>query len=120
MSLKKAGVTGTSSSSIRSLDMTSFCGWEGDILVLNVLGTPGAKKDVIGKAKSNRLGISVTAAPEAGKATDHMVRFLAKEFDVPVASITVVYGRYTVKKQLRILAPGQLPPVVALALAGTG
>lgn len=98
--------------------MPSFCAWDGETLVLNVLGTPGAKKDAIGKAKGKQLGISVTETPVAGRATDHMVRFLAEEFEVPVADITVVFGRYNVNKQLRIRAPGRLPPVVAKALSG--
>ena len=45
--------------------MASFCQWEGDILVLNVLGKPSSKQDVIGKAKGPQLKISVTASPVA-------------------------------------------------------
>ncbi|MFA6162799.1 MAG: DUF167 domain-containing protein [Methylobacter sp.] len=93
--------------------MSSFFVWDGDILVLNVLGTPGAKQDAIGKVKGNQLKISVTEAPRAGRATDHMVRFLAKEFDVAVSDIEVVFGRMNINKQLRIKAPKQLPAVIA-------
>jgi uncharacterized protein YggU (UPF0235/DUF167 family) len=49
----------------------------------------------------------------AGKATDHMVRFLAPQFGVSVADIEVVFGRENVNKQLRIKAPKKLPPVFA-------
>ena len=97
--------------------MSSFFVWEGDTLVLNVLGTPGAKKDVIGKVKGNQLKISVTEAPRAGRATDHMVRFLAKEFDVSTSDIAVVFGRMNVNKQLRIKTPKKLPPVIAAWLS---
>jgi uncharacterized protein YggU (UPF0235/DUF167 family) len=55
----------------------------------------------------------VTAAPLAGKATDHMVRFLAPLFGVAVADIEVVFGRENVNKQLRIRAPKKLPAVFA-------
>ncbi len=82
------------------------------MLVLNVLGTPSSKRDVIGKAKGNQLKISVTADPVAGKATDHMVAFLAKEFAVKKSDIEVVFGRTNINKQLRIRAPQQLPPVI--------
>ncbi|MEW5837594.1 MAG: DUF167 family protein [Pseudomonadota bacterium] len=95
-----------------------FCFWDGDVLVLNVLGTPAAKRDVIGKPKGNQLKISVTAAPEDGKATDHMVRFLARAFGVAVRDIEVVFGRTSIHKQLRIHAPKILPAVVARQLAG--
>lgn len=93
--------------------MSSFFAWDGDVLVLNVLGTPSAKRDAIGKLKGNQLKISVTAEPRAGKATDHMVRFLAKEFNVATSDITVVFGRMNVNKQLRIKAPKNLPPMIA-------
>jgi len=43
--------------------MTSFCQWEGDILILNVLGKPSSKQNVIGKAKGLQLKISVSSTP---------------------------------------------------------
>ncbi len=86
--------------------------------MLNVLGTPAAKRDVIGKPKGKQLKISVTAAPEDGKATDHMVRFLARAFGVAVRDIEVVFGCNSIHKQLRIHAPKTLPAVVARQLAG--
>ncbi|MDA8428575.1 MAG: DUF167 domain-containing protein [Geobacteraceae bacterium] len=86
--------------------------WEGDTLVLNILGTPNSKKDAIGKVKGHQLCVSVTAAPRAGRATDHMVRFLAEEFDVKISDIQVVFGRMNINKQLRIKAPKRLPAVI--------
>jgi len=100
----------------KRLAMNSFCAWEGETLVLNILGKPGAKQDAIGKAKGNQLKISVTASPVAGRATDHMVRFLAKEIGVPVNAIEVVFGRFNINKQLRIKAPGNLPSVISKQL----
>ena len=116
--MKKAKAITKKKSSGRGFEMSSFCGWDGEILVLNILGTPSAKKDAIGKAKGSQLKISVTAAPVAGRATDHMVKFLAREFDVSVSDITVVFGRFNLNKQMRIKAPGSLPAVVAKALSG--
>lgn len=95
----------------------SFCHWDADTLVLNILGTPNASKDAIGKPKGHQLRVSVTAAPVAGRATDHMVRFLAREFGVAVADIQVVFGRFNVNKQLRVRSPATLPSVVARALS---
>lgn len=89
----------------------SFYFWDGDVLVLNILGTPSAKQDAIGKVKGNQLKISVTEAPKRGRATDHMVRFLAKIFEVSVSDIEVVFGRMSIHKQLRIKSPKNLPPV---------
>ena len=89
----------------------SFYAWDGDVLVLNILGKPAAGRDAIGKPKGTQLKVSVTAAPQAGKATDHMLRFLAPLFGVTVADIEVVFGQENVNKQLRIKAPTRLPAV---------
>ncbi len=97
----------------RNITGESFFAWDGDVLVVNVLGKPSASKDAIGKPKGCQLKISVTAAPVNGKATDHMVRFLAPLFGVQVSAIEVVFGRENVNKQLRIKAPAKLPPVFA-------
>ncbi len=110
---KKATKASSAKLSAQSKQMTSFFAWEDDVLILNILGTPAAKKDAIGKVKGTQLKISVTAEPKAGKATDHMVRFLAKEMDVPPRDIVVVFGRENVNKQLRIKAPKKLPAVFA-------
>ncbi len=95
-----------------STSQQSAFAWDEGTLVLNILGFPNAKQDAIGKIQGNQLNVSVTAVPRAGRATDHMVRFLAEEFDVPASSISVVFGRMNVNKQLRITAPKRLPAVI--------
>lgn len=105
-----------SKSSLNPTKNKSFCAWDGNVLVLNILGAPSAKKDAIGKAKGNQLKVSVTATPVAGRATDHMVKFLAKEFEVSPKDIEVVFGRFNVNKQLRITAPKRLPTVISKGL----
>lgn len=100
-----------SRSAIRNATGESFFAWEGDVLIVNILGKPSASKDAIGKPKGTQLKVSVTATPKSGKATDHMVRFLAPLFGVAVADIEVVFGRENVNKQLRITAPKKLPSV---------
>jgi hypothetical protein len=92
-------------------DKTKWFWWEGDVLVLNILGNPSAKLTKIGKPLANQLKISVAAAPVNGKATDHLVKFLAGEFGVKVKDIEVVFGRMNVNKQLRITSPQKLPNV---------
>ncbi len=94
---------------INKKDLDSFYAWEGETLILNILGTPNAKKDAIGKVKGKQLKISVKEIPQNGKATDYMIRFLAKEFDVSINDIQLVSGRFNVNKQLRIKNPKKLP-----------
>ena len=95
----------------RNITGNSFFAWDGDTLVVNILGKPSASKDAIGKPKGTQLKISVIAKPKDGKATDYMVRFLAPQFGVTVADIEVVFGQENVNKQLRIKAPKKLPAV---------
>lgn len=71
---------------------------DGDTLVLNIPGKPSASTDAIGKSYGHQVKVSVTAAPRAGRATEHMVRFLANEFDVATGDIEVVFGRMNVNK----------------------
>ena len=102
---------GMTKKSSRHITGDSFFAWDGDVLVVNILGKPSASKDAIGKPKGTQLKVSVTAKPLNGRATDHMVRFLAPLFGVSVSAIEVVFGQENVNKQLRIKAPTKLPPV---------
>ncbi len=95
----------------RNITGDSFFCWDGDVLIVNILGKPSAKLDAIGEPQANQLRVSVKAKPENGKATDYMVRFLAPLFGVKVADIEVVFGQENVNKQLRIKAPSRLPEV---------
>ncbi len=95
-------------------NMRSFYAWDGDTLVLNVLGTPSAAADELGEPKGNQLQISVTATPWRGRATRHMTAWLAREvFGVDAAQIDVVFGTMNVNKQLRIRRPARLPDIIA-------
>ncbi len=96
---------------VKNITGESFFAWDGNVLVVNILGKPSASKDAIGKPHGTQLKISVTAKPLNGKATDHMVRFLAPLFGVSASAIEVVFGQENVNKQLRITAPTKLPAV---------
>ncbi|HWS06043.1 MAG TPA: DUF167 domain-containing protein [Burkholderiaceae bacterium] len=101
----------------RNITGDAFFCWDGDTLIVNILGKPAASRDAIGEPLGNQLRVSVKAKPENGKATDYMVRFLAPLFGVRVADIDVVFGQENVNKQLRIKAPAVLPDVFGPAPA---
>ncbi len=103
----------------KGTSIDSFCAWDGDTLVLNILGSPSAQQDEVGGVRGKQLCVSVTEKPVAGRATDHMVRFLAGQFGVEVGDIEVVFGRYNVNKQLRIRSPSKLPEPVSAHLMGS-
>lgn len=100
-----------------SLTGDAFFAWDGDILIVNILGRPNAPRDEIGTPTGNQLRVSVTARPVRGLATDHMLRFLAPHFGVIPAAIEVVFGRMNVNKQLRIKSPSRLPSVFSWPLS---
>jgi len=98
---------------INPKDLNSFYAWDGDTLILNILGTPSAKRDTIGSVKGTQLKVSVREAPRGGKATDYMVRYLAGEFGVSIKDIQVVSGRLNINKQMRITNPQILPSAIS-------
>jgi uncharacterized protein YggU (UPF0235/DUF167 family) len=100
--------------------VSSFCWWEGDVLVLNILGRPSARTTAIGTVIGTQLEIHVAERPVRGKATAHMVHFLAGEFAVDEEAISVVFGVYNVNKQLRIKAPRRLPVNIPFPPPGDG
>ncbi len=91
---------------------SGFYHWRGDDLILNVLGHGGAKKMLIGKVRGNQLKVSVTAAAEKGRATQQMIRFLAKEFAVKSQDIQLLFGATSKNKQFLIRRPQKLPAVI--------
>lgn len=91
----------------------SFFHFEEETLVLNVLGTPSAKVDKIGKIRGDQLKIAIKAAAEDGKATDYMIKFLAKEFGVKKADIELTFGLTSINKQFKIKAPKKFPQVMS-------
>ncbi len=83
--------------------------WEGRDLVLNLRVQPRARRDEFGEPLGDQLKVRITAPPVEGKANDHLVRFLAERFDVPVARVTLLAGGQNRSKRLRIQDPGHLP-----------
>ena len=73
----------------RNITGDSFFSWDGEVLVVNILGKPAAKVDAIGEPLGNQLRVSVKAKPEDGKATDYMVKFLAPLFGVRASDIEI-------------------------------
>lgn len=96
-----------------------FFRWEdgGRVLVLDVLGKPGAKRDAIGRVMAlpggARLAVHVAAVAEGGKATQRLAAFLAAEFGVAKSAVELVHGLTSVNKQFRVFRPTRLIPGIA-------
>ncbi len=81
------------------------CNDKGDVPVWAVPKSPaniidGWVEDAAGQAW---LKVRVTAAPEDGKANKALLKFLSKEWGVPVSALQVVSGETSKYKKIRYL-----------------
>lgn len=88
--------------------------WDGDDLLLDLLGKPGARRDAFGRVMAGRLQVQIAAAPEDGKATARLLAFLAEQFHVPRSAVELRYGLASPKKGVCIRTPRSLPPAAAV------
>ena len=69
--------------------------------------TPSARQNAIHGWETNDAGekylrVSVTAAPDKGKANAALIKLLAKHFDLPKSAITLLRGETSRIKTLEI------------------
>ena len=64
----------------------------------------GAKTDKVMGVQSDRLKIKIAAPPEKGKANKALCNFLARELGIPKASIDIIQGKTSPKKDVFIEA----------------
>jgi len=85
--------------------MTTFYLWNKNDLILELqIQTKATKNAIIGEY-NHRLKISITAAPEAGKANAHLIKFLAKYFGIPQKQVKIIKGHQNKYKSILIMAP---------------
>ena len=92
--------------------MSGWFRWQGDDLLLALRVVPRASREEI-LADPARLRVRITAPPVDGAANDCLIGFLAREFGVSRARVSLLRGRSSRDKLVRILAPSQLPDALA-------
>ena len=96
----------------------SWYHWEGQDLVLNLRLQPKASRDAfIGPYGDDEFKITITAPPVDGKANVHLIRFLAKQFDLPKSDIEIEAGESSRSKRLRLKSPNRLPILLVESMA---
>lgn len=90
----------------------SWWRWEGEDLCLRLRVQPRAKQDAFLAPFGGLYRVQITAPPADDKANQHLQRFLAETFDVPVSRVRLVCGRRSRTKQVRVHAPRHLPAFV--------
>jgi uncharacterized protein len=71
-------------------------------MILTVKVIPRARKNEIAGYENGVLKVRLHAVPEKGKANEELIDFLAEEFDLPKSSITLVKGKTSRLKHLKI------------------
>ena len=91
------------------------CRRDGEDLHLTLRVQPRASKDEL-LIHGNGLKARITAPPVDGKANEHLIKFLAKEFGVAKSQVELVRGETSREKHFRIGAPARIPEAVATVL----
>jgi len=83
--------------------------WKGEDLVLNLRIQPRSAKDSFGEIHDNRLKLRLKAPPVDGKANQHLIAFLAKQFGIPKTSVEITFGDSSRSKTVVLRRPARLP-----------
>jgi uncharacterized protein (TIGR00251 family) len=83
--------------------------WKGEDLILAIHLQTGSAQDSLAGTHGERLKIRITAAPVDGRANEHLIRYLARMFDVPCNRVDLLTGHSSRSKRVRIRRPGRLP-----------
>ena len=93
--------------------MHTFYEWQGNDLLLRVKAQPKASKDEFAEVLDNRLKVRITAPPIDGKANQHLIKFLARQFKVSKFQIELLAGDAAREKRFMIRSPKQLPAIIS-------
>lgn len=87
----------------------SWYSWDNGVLILNLHLQPKASKDEWAGLHGDRLKLRITAPPVDGKANQHLIAWLAKEFGVSKAACVLVSGETGRQKRVAISFPQRFP-----------
>jgi len=82
---------------------------EGDILVLHCHVQPKASRDALAGLYGERLKVQISAPPVDGKANKHLLNYIAREFGVAKARVSLTRGASSRQKTLEIARPQTIP-----------
>jgi uncharacterized protein (TIGR00251 family) len=90
-----------------------FYEWQHDDLLIRIKVQPKASKDEFCEIMGERLKIRITAPPVDGKANQHLIKFLAKQFKVNKSQIELMSGETSREKRFRISSPQLIPNFIS-------
>lgn len=89
-----------------------FYEWTNDDLLLYLKVQPKASKDEFCEVMGKRLKVRITAPPIDGKANQHLIKFLAKQFKVSKSQVELISGESARGKRFKISNPTLLPSFI--------
>jgi hypothetical protein len=96
----------------------SWSQWDGQDLLLRLRLQPKASRDAfVGPYGEDEFKVTITAPPIEGKANAHLIRFLAKQFELPRSHIKIEAGETSRSKRLRLKSPKRLPILLDESMA---
>ncbi|MBL4584787.1 MAG: YggU family protein [Pseudomonadales bacterium] len=90
----------------------AFYRWENNDLLLTCRLLPRSSKDEFAGIHADLLKIRIKAPPVDGKANQHLIQFLAKQFKVPKKQVQIINGETARNKRVRIENPTALPDAI--------
>jgi len=81
-----------------------FC-WKNDQLYVDLLVQTYASHDEIVGIQGNRLKVRLATSPVAGKANEHLIRYMADYFGVPHNRVHLTKGHQSRMKQICVTNP---------------
>ena len=88
--------------------------WQGNDLILRLRITARTGRDGFVGVVNECLKVRIAAAPVQGRGNARLIDFLARQFDIPRARITLVQGHKSKTKLLRLNAPAKIPPELGI------
>lgn len=90
--------------------------WEGNDLILRLRVTARASRDGFVGVVNDCLKVRIAAPPVQGRANEHLIDFIARQFDTPRTRINLVQGHKGKTKVLRLRTPAKIPPELATSI----
>ena len=87
------------------MDKKPYYRWQGSDLMLELYVQPRTSKNMVVGPYGDYLKVAITAPPVEGKANKHLIKFLAKYFDVPQKHIKILKGENSKYKSILVSVP---------------
>ncbi len=93
-----------------------FYEWQDKDLIIRLKVQPKASKDEFCEVLGNCLKVRITAPPVDGKANQHLIKFLSKQFKVSKSQVVQLSGETNREKRFKISNPKQMPETLTSQL----